>query len=163
MPMLATRRWRSDAWLCWTSARRHRHDSSLPAPVAFTVSSPPTVSTSTDCFCSPSPIERADRRSSAGCVSHPARITTGMVAAGTNTTLPPMIATTARVRKMKGRSTIAVIVAEVKKSLSASNSRMIPVSEPVDPFFRSSRSASSFWNRVSPTSRSIDAPAMSTK
>jgi hypothetical protein len=163
IPMLATSLWRSDEALCCSTARAQRFASSRPAPVALTVSSPPTVSTSTDCFWSPSPIDLAASRSIAGWVSRPTPITIGIAAAGTNTTLPPMIATRARVRKMKGRSTIAVIVAEAKKSRSASNSRIRPVSEPVDPFLRSRRRLSSRPNRVSPTSRSIEAPAMSTK
>ena len=62
------------------------------APAVFTVSSPPIASTSTDCLSRPSPIARADSRSSAGWVSQPTRMTSGTISAGTSTTQPPIIA-----------------------------------------------------------------------
>ena len=129
----------------------------------MTVSRPPIASTSTDCFCSPSPIARADSRSSAGWVSQPIRMTSGTISPGTITTGPPITATMIKVRKMNGTSTTAVSVAEAKKSRSASSSRIIPASAPVEPFFSSRRMASSRSNTASPMSRSIWAPAWSTK
>ena len=56
--------------------------SSGAAPAVLTVSSPPIASTSTDCLSRPSPIARADSRSSAGWVSQPTRMTSGTISAG---------------------------------------------------------------------------------
>ena len=91
MPMLAISRWRSELSLCCSTALSQRRASSGPAPAALTVSSPPIVSTSTDCLSMPSPIALAESRSIAGWVSQPTRMTSGTISAGTSTTLPPMI------------------------------------------------------------------------
>lgn len=148
----AVSRWLSElcAWLL--SADRHRAPSIPPAPIAFTVSRLPTVSTSTDCLRNPSPRLAADKRSSAGLVIKPATTTTGIIASGGSTNIPPSIAMTASVMMTKGTSMIAVSVADAKKSRSVSSSRIRPVSVPVDPGRRSSRIDSSLANSVSPTS-----------
>ena len=162
-PIAATRRWRSELSECCSTAFGQRLVSNGAAPAVFTVSRPPIASTSTDCLSRPSPIARAESRSSAGWVSQPTRITSGTIKAGTSTTEPPIIQTISRVSRMNGTSTTAVSVAEAKKSRSASSSRIMPASAPVEPFFSSSRIASSRSNTDSPMSRSIWAPAWSTK
>ena len=136
-------------WL--TSAACHRRLSIGPAPIAFTVSRLPIVSTSTDCFDRPSRRVRAVSRSSAGLVAQAVSSTTGMMIRRTMTTLPPIAQITATVRIRNGKSTIADKVAEAKKSRSASSSRISPASAPVEPFLWSSRIASSFLNTRSPT------------
>ncbi len=52
---------------------------------------------------------------------------------------------------MNGTSTMAVSVAEAKKSRSVSISRTVPASAPVDPRLRSSRIVSSLTKIASPT------------
>lgn len=93
---------------------------------------------------------RADSRSSAGLVAQPASSTTGMITTSTSTTLPPIAQITTTVSSRKGTSTSVEMVAEAKKSRSASSSRISPASAPVEPFLRSSRMPMILANTLSP-------------
>ena len=126
-------RWPSELSEWLISALRQRPLSIGPAPIALTVSRLPMVSTSTDCLSRPSPRLRDDMRSSAGVVTMPDRMTSGIIASGRTTSTPPSMAITAKVTKMKGTSISAVSVTEAKKSRNVSSSRISPVSAPVDP------------------------------
>jgi hypothetical protein len=150
--------------LLWSSIDASQRSVTIgAAPDVFTVSRPPIVSTSTACFNRPCPMAAEESRSSAGWATAAATTTSGIMTSGTNTSGPPIIAMTTRVMTMKGTSTIAVRVAEAKKSRSVSSSRITAARAPVDPRFWSSRRAISLANTLSPTSRSMRAPATSTK
>jgi hypothetical protein len=64
---------------------------------------------------------------------------------------------------MNGTSTSALIVAEAKKSRNVSISRTRPASPPVERLPRSILMSRIRWNMDLPMSRSILAPATSTK
>ena len=102
--------------MCSPIAPIQRLRSMGAAPLLFTISSAPIDSTSTPCLYKPLFIERAERRSSAGLLSHPASTTSGISARGTKTITPPIRAITTSVRMMNGTSTSAVMLAEAKKS-----------------------------------------------
>lgn len=140
-----------------------RWDSMAPALADFTVSRLPMVSTSTACLPSASPRVWADSLCRRGWVTSALPITSGMRTRGTQTSDPPIRAITETVTRMNGTSTSAVIVADAKKSRSASISRTSAASPPVDRRPRSSRSSRMRWNMLRPMSRSMRAPARSTK
>ena len=110
---------------CAFAASSNRRRISLPEPVAWTVSSPLRVSTKTLCldillFIAPSAM-----RAKKGWITRPDIITTGTAINGTKASGPAIKEITQMNRKMKGRSTIATKVAEVKNSRNVSNSRTI--------------------------------------
>ncbi len=75
----------------------------------------------------------AVRRASGFCSASWMRISTGIIASGTQTSGPATMAMIRMNRKAKGRSPSAVSVAEVKKSRSVSNSRSVLMRTPVEP------------------------------
>ena len=68
---------------------------------------------------------------------------------------------TAMKRKMKGRSPIAVTVAELRNSRRKSNSRMMLASEPAEALRESMRSRTTWSNRRTPRLTSIRLPETS--